>query len=133
MRSCLSVNDEVGHHSVLGTLSLAARGPGSLCLEEHKAHPHTHQKETIHTGSVFAKCMEAARIIHGTAQVKPLSFRRTLFSQFIPRSTLQGQQMLLPVLLGTVTPIYYMLSRVTVAIQPRDECRDSLHLKRCIT
>lgn len=36
------------------------------------------------------------------------------------------------VLLGTVTPIHYMLSRATVALQPRDECRDSLHLKRCI-
>lgn len=106
---------------------------GSLCHEEHKAHPHTHQKETIHTGSVFTKCMETAPIIHGTGQVKPLSFRRTLSSQSISRSTFQSQQMLLPVLLDTVTPIYYMLSRVTVAIQPRDEHRDSLHLKRCIT
>lgn len=36
------------------------------------------------------------------------------------RKALQGQQMLLPVFLGTATPIHYMLPRATVALQPRD-------------
>lgn len=52
-RNCLSTTNQVGHHSVLGILSLVVQGTGSLCHEKHKAHPHTHQKESIHTGSVL--------------------------------------------------------------------------------
>jgi hypothetical protein len=106
---------------VLGTLSLAAQGTGSLSHKEHKSSVHTLQKEPIHIGGVLLSTWKQL-LCDTTQHVTPLSSGTIHFSPN-PLHIQPSRVSRYSHLSSWVQPhsYKYILSRAAVELQLRDK------------